>query len=333
MALAYASHLYFYHALRDGSASWPESLAESFADWYVWAALSLPILAVAKRIPLNSVHTVLIHLPLSLAFSLLQVAIHSFIDQILIHGAWTADAFGGAFGAFFARTFHFGLLVYWLIVVTRTAIVRYKDQQLAAVRLEAQLVNSQLQALRMQLQPHFLFNTLNTVASLMHQDVDLAERVLLKLSELLRITLAAGGQQVIPLRQEMDFIRKYLDIEKERFGDSLQVQFMIEPETLDAPVPVFLLQPLVENSIHHGIAKKRGGGKLEIHALRRNGRIRIEVRDDGVGLPPEIHEGIGLSNTRLRLQQLYGDRFEFQLQPIETSGVEVVVTLPMEPES
>lgn len=333
LALVYASHLYFYHALRDGAASWRDALGESFSDWYVWAALSIPILSLARRIPLNSVRHVLLHVPLSLVFSLIQVAIHAVIDQWLIHGALSRDSFSRAFDSFFARTYHFGLLVYWLIVIARTAVERYKNQQLAAAQLETKLSQAQLQALRMQLHPHFLFNTLNTIASLMHSDVAAADRMVVKLSELLRIALSTEHSQEVCLSEELEFVRKYLDIEQERFRDRLEVQFQVDPETLDARIPVFLLQPLVENSIRHGIAKNPGSGKLEIEATRVNGRLRVRVGDNGCGISPsDVQEGIGLSNTRLRLQQLYGSDAEFTLSARAGKGTDAVIFLPFHSE-
>ena len=329
IALAYASHLYFYHALRDGASSWQEALLESFADWYTWAFLSVPVLAIARRIPLHSIRNGLIHAALSFVISAVQVTLHSAVDQMFVHHSLSVEGFSRAFGVFFARTYHFGLLVYWLIVIARDVIERYKDQQIASSQLEARLAEAQLQALRAQLHPHFLFNTLNTIASLMHQDVEAADRMIVKLSELLRMALSSGTEEEIPVREELEFLRKYLDIEQMRFSDRLQVTFDVASDAIDAAVPCFFLQPIVENCIRHGITPNRNAGTIEIRAVHRNDSLQFSVCDDGKGVPATgIAEGVGLSNTRKRLQQLYGDRYRLVLEPAEGRGTKVVVTIP-----
>lgn len=329
ISLAYASHLYFYHALREGESSWSSALVESFADWYVWGLLSIPVLSLARRFPLRSIRNIALHLFLSLFFSALQVAIHSLIDQLWIHQTFSSDTVATTFRLFFARTYHFGLLVYGLIVVARDALERYKNQQVNASQLEARLAEAQLQALRSRLQPHFLFNTLNTIASLMHQDVQSADRMIIRLSELLRLTLASNVEQEIPLKQELEFLAKYIEIEQERFRDRLKVRMEVEPEVLDAAVPSFLLQPIVENSIRHGMAASRDGGLIEIRAGRKNGLLHLQVIDNGKGIADqEVREGIGLSHTRMRLEQIYGNRFEFHLKPGRERGTDVQITIP-----
>lgn len=329
ISLAYASHLYFYHSLRDGSASWTESLLESFADWYTWALLCFPVLALARRFPLRSLRNWLLHAVLCFLFSAIQVALHSTADQWFIHHTFSWEAVGHAYGTFFARTYHFGLLVYWLIVVARDVIERYKDQQLTASQLETRLAEARLQALRLQLQPHFLFNTLNTIASLMHQDVQAADRMIVRLSELLRMTLASDGEQEVPLRKELELVSMYLDIEQARFAGRLQVNIEAPPETMNALVPSFFLQPIVENSVRHGMSVSRGAGMIEICAQRDRGSLRLRITDNGSGIPPSgVQDGIGLSNTRMRLQQLYGSRYELVLKSALNSGTEVVVAIP-----
>ncbi len=208
---------------------------------------------------------------------------------------------------------------------------RYRERELAASHLETELTQAQLEVLRMQLQPHFLFNTLHAISSLMHRDVELADRMIARLGELLRATLDHAGAAEVSLQSELDFIAPYLEIEQARLGPRLQVRLDIDPETLDAAVPNLLLQPLVENAIRHGIAPQRGPGLIEIVSRRHNGRLQVRVCDTGAGLPNEtpLKEGLGLGNTRARLEHLYGDAHVFRIAPAPSGpGVEVTLELP-----
>jgi LytS/YehU family sensor histidine kinase len=183
----------------------------------------------------------------------------------------------------------------------------------------------------MQLHPHFLFNTLNTISVLMQEDVEAANRMLVRLSELLRLTLRNTDAHEVSLKQELEFLRGYLEIEQTRFQDRLRVRWQVAADTLDAQVPNLLLQPLVENAIRHGIAPRSTAGTIEIRAARRNGTIELQVRDDGAGLSGELKQnnsGIGLANTQARLKQLYGDKHRFHLAPADGGGLMVTVTIP-----
>ncbi len=201
----------------------------------------------------------------------------------------------------------------------------------AASQLETKLVEAQLKALQQQLHPHFLFNTLHAISALMHRDVDAADRTLMRLSDLLRLTLENIGQQEVTLQSELEFLSKYLQIEQTRFADRLIVRFDVEPATLDTQVPHLILQPLVENAIKHGVAKKTGPGHIDISARRDGDKLLLEVRDDGVGLSEDaltaLQKGIGVSTTRARLQHLFGAdyRFEFHRQH---AGLSVLIALP-----
>jgi LytS/YehU family sensor histidine kinase len=192
-------------------------------------------------------------------------------------------------------------------------------------------VEAQLKTLQQQLHPHFLFNTLHAISALMHRDVEAADRTLMRLSDLLRLTLENLGQQEVTLQSELEFLSKYVQIEQTRFGDRLFVQFDVEPSALDAQVPHLILQPLVENAIKHGVAKRAGPGHIAISARRDGDKLHLEVRDDGVGLSEDaltaLQKGIGVSTTRARLQHLFGAdyRFEFHRQP---AGLAVVIALP-----
>jgi LytS/YehU family sensor histidine kinase len=226
------------------------------------------------------------------------------------------------------------MVTYFAIAALALAAVYYRESQERAVRtarLETRLVEAQLQTLQRQLQPHFLFNTLHAISTLMHRDVEAADRMLSRLSELLRLTLNKVGQQDVPLSEEIDFLAKYLQIEQTRFQDRLTVRFDVEADALDGLVPRMLLQPLVENAIKHGIAPQTGPGEIAIVARRDGGRLLFEVRDNGVGLSQDsltaLQSGIGLSTTRARLQHLFGRdyQFEFLRQP---RGLAVRVVIP-----
>jgi two-component system LytT family sensor kinase len=188
-----------------------------------------------------------------------------------------------------------------------------------------------LQALKMQLHPHFLFNTLHAISALMDDDVKGARRMIARLSELLRLTLESVGQQEVSLRQELDALERYLEIEQIRFQDRLTVRLAVAPETLGASVPNLVLQPIVENAIRHGIAPRSSAGRIEIRAERQDGMIELQVIDDGPGLSPggeEFKEGIGLTNTRARLRQLYGDGHRIEIKDADGGGLAVKLSIP-----
>jgi LytS/YehU family sensor histidine kinase len=210
--------------------------------------------------------------------------------------------------------------------------LKYRERELHASQLAAQLAQAELQALRMQLHPHFLFNTLHTVSALMHKDVELADDMLSRLGDLLRRTLDTAQAQEVPLQQELEFIQTYLEIEQARLGSRLHVRFETEPETLDVLVPNLILQPLVENAVRHGIAPRLEGGRLVVRARRESDRLELEVEDDGPGLPADFadrpREGLGLANTRARLAALYGPAHQFELASVPPRGLRVVLRLP-----
>ena len=184
----------------------------------------------------------------------------------------------------------------------------------------------------MQLHPHFLFNTLNAISELIYRDPESAERMISDLSDLLRMSFENLEIQEIPLKQELEFLEKYLEIELTRFHDRLKVEMHISPDTLDASVPNMILQPLVENAIKHGIGPRSEGGKIDIDALRENGHLALTVRDNGLGVPlgdvENLSEGVGISNTRRRLRHLYGESHSFSLKNEESSGLAVNLVIP-----
>lgn len=226
--------------------------------------------------------------------------------------------------------------LYWAIVASDYGITHYRrlrERELRASQLEAQLSDARLQALKMQLQPHFLFNALHTIGQLIRTGQHaLAVQVLAGLGDLLRRVLDGAGTQEVPLKQELEFLRNYLDIEQIRFGERLKAVVDAEAETLDAQVPYLILQPLVENAIRHGIAPRTTTGRLLVCARRIAGALHLTVRDDGSGLPSGVRVrdsgGVGLSNTSERLLQLYGDEASFEVVNVDDGGTMAHIVLP-----
>jgi two-component system, LytTR family, sensor kinase len=217
------------------------------------------------------------------------------------------------------------------VLYALSARERIRAQEMTATRLEAQLARSQLEALRAQLQPHFLFNTLNAISMLARKgETDGAVRMLAGLSDLLRLALASVGKAEVPLRFELDFLERYLALQQIRFSDRLQVRMRISPEALDARVPSLVLQPLAENAVLHGLSPQNEGGLLEIGAERSGRDLVLSVRDTGGGLRPEAerHGGVGLHNVRARLAVLYPDAHRFTLENHPQGGTLAVVRIP-----
>ena len=306
----------------------------------MWIFLVPFIAAIARRFPMEAAAgptRVLAHVAASVLLSVGALGLVDLSDRLL---HWTLLI--GAPNSLISNLqytiihLHLGVGIYWVIlggVHATSYYTRFREGELRAAQLETQLAQAQLQALRTQLHPHFLFNTLNSIAVLMHRDVPGAEQMLHRLSGLLRITLEHATTQEVPLHEELDFLQLYLDIEQMRFRDRLTVTVEVDPDALDVPVPYMLLQPLVENALQHGIGQRTEGGHLEIRAAATDGTLSIVVRDDGPGLSEEAagNEGIGLPNTRGRLERLYGGRHRFSLRNLETGGVEVDLRIPCSP--
>jgi two-component system LytT family sensor kinase len=233
---------------------------------------------------------------------------------------------------------HQGLLAYWGTVVVAHAYEYNRQVRIGRTRaseLSAQLAQAQLAALKMQIHPHFLFNTLNSIAALLHEDIEMADRMITRLSDFLRITLQSSTASVVTLEEEVGFLQAYLDIERVRFRDRLIVELTIAPDVLDAQVPNLILQPLVENAVRHGISKQISIGRLQIDARRHDERLVIRIDDNGPGksngngnAKPRLNGGVGLSNTRARLKQFYGD-FEFDIvDRKDRDGTTVTLNVP-----
>ena len=212
---------------------------------------------------------------------------------------------------------------------------RYREKELAATQLQSQLVQAQMRALRMQLNPHFLFNTMNGISSLMRSDVQAADLMLEQLSRLLRITLQRGDAQFIPLSDEMEFIEMYLAMQDRRFAGRVRQEMKVDPHLHDALVPTMILQPIVENAYAHGLSRMSSDGLLTVEVSSEGSKLRLAVTNSGTGLRPALSDkttgkGIGLSNVRDRLRMHYGPDQSFSISEIENNAVRVIVTLPLQ---
>jgi two-component system LytT family sensor kinase len=295
-------HQSFIHLRKAGTdPGWWKVIHWSLEDWYVWGLFSMGIFEMARRYPLQRDRWLpffALHGVLGVLTAPVYQAVRSTVCGMDVI-AWRQPLPD--------------LLVYWIILTVWQANHWRKESHEEAMRaanLERQMVEAQLLALRMQLNPHFLFNTLNAIATLLRHDLDAAERMLVRLSELLRRALDTAAEPEVALNQELDFVERYVEIEQLRFGDRLQYVCDVPAETRGAMIPNLILQPLVENAIKHGIENRVTAGRVEVRALRSNGSLRLEVRDNGKGsaVPDESGLGVGLTNTRTRLATLYGER-------------------------
>jgi two-component system, LytTR family, sensor kinase len=323
-----------------GNISFWKIFGTQLLGWWSWIPLTPVILLLARRFPLErgTWHKTLpIHVLACVLISATQVACFTCVSILIApFGRQFERSFWEMFIGRATSQFHINLLIYAATIGVSHAVsyyFRFREREFRASQLEAQLAQAQLQTLKMQLQPHFLFNTLNAIAGLVRDSRNKAAvDMLAGLSDLLRYTLENAGKQEVPLKEELEFLELYLDIQQMRFSDRLTVDMQVMPETLDAVVPNLILQPLVENAIRHGISRRAAAGTVGVSAHRDEGLLRLTVFDDGPGLsrddgaPPV--EGVGLSNTRARLAQLYGDRQRFTLTEREGGGVEVKLVIP-----
>jgi signal transduction histidine kinase len=337
IGLSFASQFYLSSSLFGyNTVTWGQAIHITLGDWYVWAVLSLPILWFARRFPLhrrNWSKLVVIHLAASLVACLSYVLVRAAVGQVQNPLLGMTTTFWGTVRNLLLKNTFFNLLIYWIIVCVSLAFDYYRkfrDREVRTSDLERRLAEAKLMALQMQLNPHFLFNTLHTISALMHKDVEAADRMVARLSELLRLALENTDANEVPLQQELDFLQRYLEIEQTRFGDRLAVKLDVAPETLAAPVPNLLLQPLVENAIRHGIEPHRRPGLIEVSARRDGDWLRLQVRDNGSGPPSgkALQEGVGLANTRARLQHLYGAAHRLDWAPEAKGGFVVRVAVP-----
>ncbi len=309
-------------AMRGEPIGWARPLAIWLAWAWLWALLTPAILRLTARHPFgrsNMLRTLAVHVSASIVAVAINLGLFALVAPLVGAASW-AGSWSATFLRLVGSIFLLDLPAYWLLVILAETI-RLR-------RLEAQLSEARLLALKAQLQPHFLFNALNTVSVLMREDVDAAEDVLVRLSALLRRTLDSSAKHEVPLREELAVLEAYLEIERVRFADRLAYRIDVAPDAEDTAVPPLILQPLVENAVRHGIARRVSPGRIEIAVTRRGGRVRMSVRDDGPGIDAGAREGVGLANTRARLEQLYGSRHSFEVTNAPGGGALVAMEIP-----
>ena len=339
-ALTISAQIYL--SMRDHGHSAVRIFAWQLAGWGFWALLAPTVLRLAGRLRREG-RRLPRHVPSLVVIGLLMIAAHIIVISQLT--AWIQpfvpavtygfrEALVGQFGSLFVVD----LFVYVTLLATGSALAAYGRTvrlELRDSQLQTELAWAQLEALRLEIQPHFLFNTLNSIAALIRRgSSEQALDMLLGLSELMRTTLDRAGEHVVTLGAEIDFARRYVDLQQNRFADRLDVHYDLDPSCDGILVPTFLLQPLVENALQHGIARKSGRCRLEIGARIDHGLLHVWVSDSGAGLPPGFtvgrHAGTGLGNTRARLERLYGPAAKLDVRTIGADTVADVMLPPAE---
>ncbi len=343
LGVIYAGPIYFeVRSEGMGHAAW-RVFSWGILMWLAWAPFTPAMIWLARRYSLIDgawKKNLLVHLPAFLIMSIL----HSAAATAITLAIDPFDSMGPSPKTFWPRfisrmqgSFGSDLLVYGAVIGACYAFDyyrKYREREILATRLEAQLAQAQLDSLRMQLHPHFLFNTLNSIAGLVRDNRNQAAvSMLVGLSDLLRHTLQHSSRHEVELREEVNFIKLYLSIQEMRFSDRLRLEFDIDPATAKAMVPNLILQPLTENALRHGIARSAASGLVGVSSAVESGNLRLTVYDNGAGLPDDWQlkgsAGIGLANTAARLQQLYDNNHEFDIRNRVGGGVEVVIVMPL----
>ena len=308
------------------------------AGWLLWIAGTFVVVRLARRFPIERGQVgrgIALHALLGVGVAAGMLALEFLLNHAL-ERLWPAGPRANALLGFFVYKFHVYFLIYWMIVGLTRAFdfhARFRETELRASQLDARLAQAQLDSLKAQLQPHFLFNTHHAIISLMlKQDTNAAIRMLTRLSDLLRLTLRKTDQQLSSVQDELAALDLYLGIQRERYGDRLIVEVEAAPAALAAEIPWLLLQPLVENALKHGVDARAAGGRVQVQIRREGTRLGVSVRDNGNGFPQEFaletSDGIGLRNTRARLVRLYGHAQTFACRNAPGGGAIVEVTLP-----
>ena len=330
--------LSFYYLNQTVSAqplNWSYALISTLPNWYIWAFLTPAIVRISRSWPLEQDNWKRVLLTVHIPALLASMLVHSAVNLLLFRstGLHSEVTFGLYQVHFFTRI-HANIFTYAAIVGLYSAweyYRRYIGREAQTAALQIQLAQANLRALKMQIHPHFLFNTLHSIAALVRKGENRpAVNMLGQLGEFLRLALENKGQQEIPLEQELDFLRRYLAIEQTRFGDRLKVDINMDDAAQGAYVPNLILQPIVENAIHHGISPSMDQGRIRIDARLENGRVSMTVADNGPGLrnPERLNKGVGVGNTQERLENLYGPDQDFSFRNGKLGGLEVNITVP-----
>ncbi len=339
LALIPGVQAHAYIASLGHSITWGRALMPVFLNHWIWALLTPGVLWLSARYPIERrawARVIGIHLLGSFAFAVLHITMRCpFIQSATLFTTRPDRISWALFRNSLLANYYDDLWMYSTIVAFHQLwdyYRRYRDRELRATKLESQLAQAQLQVLKMQLNPHFLFNTLHAISSLMHEDVEAADNMTTGLSDLLRMSLENVNEQEVTLKREMEFLQGYLGIQQIRFRDRLAVRIDVPAASLDALVPNMILQPLVENAVTHGVAPKSLASEICIRAQRDNGILRLEVADNVKGLPENVKDrsatGLGLANTTTRLRQLYGEKHRFRIEKGAAGGTVAILEIP-----
>ena len=321
------------------SGNWRRVLLASLAQWWSWGLLAPLIFWIDALLPFTEnqlLRRVLAHLPVSVVVTILYGYVAMSMGALFGLQAWSVMA-SSRFLAMLLQGLLWSWLVYWVIFGVQQTFHYYRHylaSELRVARMERSFSDARLHALRMQLDPHFLFNALNTISAQVERDPRLARTMIEHLGDLLRLSLDARDRQEIPLAEEVAFLDHYVAIQKIRFAENLRIEIQVDSEVKYALVPCLIVQPLVENAIRHGISRRGSGGTVTVTAERTTSHVEIRVADDGVGLPPgwtlESSLGTGLSVTRERILGLHPDgNSGFFVRPRNGGGTEVKISLPL----
>jgi two-component sensor histidine kinase len=329
LALLFTSQVWIDYNYAGRPLSWGQALLVALIDWELWTILAPAVVRLSERVSFSGDRWRLalgVHVPVGIVVGGLKLALEGFIVfQVL----------GAGRGPFSFLKIHLTLLTYWGIVAVTHVTQHYRrarERELRAAQLETELARAQVEALKMQLHPHFLFNTLNAVSGLMRENVEAADVMLSKLAELFQRTFETADIQELSLRRELEFIDAYLTIQRTRYGERLQISVTADATAKDVLVPSLILQPLVENAIRYGIADQPGPGRLTVDAHARAERLVVTITNGGPPIAATIREGYGIRNLRSRLQALYGSRATFSLAPNPGGGAVAVLDLPVKRE-
>jgi len=332
------SALSFYYLNQTLSAqplNWSYAVISTLPNWYIWALLTPAILKLSQRWPLEQDSWKQVLLTVHIPALVVSMLIHSAVNLMLFRTTGLHDDITfGLYRVHFFTRIHANIFTYAAIVGLYSAweyYRRYMTREAQTATLQVQLAQANLRALKMQIHPHFLFNTLHSIAALVRKGENKpAVNMLGQLGEFLRLALENKGQQEISLEQELDFLRRYLAIEQTRFGERLQVEVTMDEAVRGAYVPNLILQPIVENAIHHGISPSMQQGRIRIEARLEEGRVTMQVADNGPGLrnPERLKKGVGVGNTQERLENLYGQDQDFSFRNGSLGGLEVTIRVP-----
>jgi signal transduction histidine kinase len=338
IGLVSASQMYFGYAEAGHPISAFDALGSGLMEWWLWAPLLPAVHALTRRFGFARERMALslgVHFAASVLASLVEIVLFAAATTAIREWRFGEGAIGAELMSSFLFKLHTGVVTYWtaaLGFLLWDSLARARGEAVRRAELERSLAEARLGALQSQLAPHFLFNTLNAISSVVRDDPDAAERMLARLGELLRTVLARRDRPAQPLAEELAFLDGYLELQSDRFGERLTIEKHVDPAALDADVPSFLLLPLVENALQHGIGARPGPGRLRIDVARRDGRVEIAIEDDGVGLARErdgyARSGLGLASARERLRLLHGDASRFELAPAEPRGAALRLSFP-----